>query len=142
MVRTFQGAEVVIPNSTFISNQVINWTLSESVRRVDLQVPVAYGTEPERVLELLLDVARRHPETLRNPAPEAYFLGFGASTLDFVLMFWADQNTHFRLRSEIAIAVNSALREAGIEAPLPQSEIRVRSLDASVLQWRTGAGKP
>jgi small-conductance mechanosensitive channel len=142
MVRTFQGAEVVIPNSAFISNQVINWTLSEAVRRVDLQVPVAYGTEPERVLGLLLDVATRHPETLRNPAPEAYFMGFGASTLDFVLMFWADQNTHFRLRSEIAIAVNSALRQAGIEAPLPQSEIRVRALDSSVLQWRTGAGKP
>jgi small-conductance mechanosensitive channel len=142
MMRTFQGAEVVIPNSTFISNQVVNWTLSEAIRRVDLQVPVAYGTAPERVLELLVEVARRHPEVLRSPEPEAFFLGFGASTLDFILMFWADQNTHYRLRSEVAVAVNAALREAGIEAPLPRQEIRVRSMEPSALQWTTGAGKP
>jgi len=131
-VRTFQGAEVVIPNSTLISNQVVNWTLTEPLRRVDLQVPIAYGTPPEQVIGILSTVAASHPEVLRNPPPGAFFQGFGASSLDFVLQFWAEQSNHFRLRSEIAIAVNAALREARIVIPFPQQDIHVRSIDAAV----------
>jgi len=141
MVRTFQGAEVIIPNSALVSNQVVNWTLTEPLRRVELQVPVAYGTAPERVLELLSDIARGHPEVLRDPAPGAFFLGFGPGAMDFVLMFWAQQNTHFRLRSEIAIAVNTALGRAGIEIPLPQHEVRLRSVDAAALDRKTRSAR-
>jgi small-conductance mechanosensitive channel len=125
LVRTFQGAEVIVPNSNLVSNQVINWTLSEPVRRVELQVPVAYGTPPERVIELLLGVVRAHPEVLRDPEPGAFFQTFGPCSLDFILMFWAEQPVHFRLRSEVAIAVNAALHQAGIEIPLPQQQIRI-----------------
>jgi potassium efflux system protein len=130
LVRTFQGAEVIVPNSNLVSNQVVNWTLSEPVRRVDLQVPVAYGTAPERVIELLLGVVRGHPEVRRDPEPGAFFMAFGPCSLDFLLMFWAEQQTHFRLRSEVAIAVNAALNRAGIEIPLPQREIRMRTSES------------
>ena len=126
-MRTFQGAEVIIPNSTFISGQVVNWTLSEPVRRVEVPVPVAYGTDPERVIKMLLEIAVSHSEVLRRPEPVAVFKGFGESSLDFLLMFWADQDTHFRLRSDISIRINVALREEGIEIPFPQREIRVHS---------------
>lgn len=139
VVRTFQGAEVIVPNSALVSNQVVNWTLSEAVRRVELQVPVAYGTAPERVIEILLTVVRSHPEALRNPEPGAFFTAFGPCSMDFLLMFWAEQRTHFRLRSEIAIAVNAALNQAGIEIPLPQQEIRMRASDPAVLSQSAGA---
>jgi small-conductance mechanosensitive channel len=133
-IRTWQGAEVIIPNSTFISGQVINWTLSEPYRRVDVPVHVAYGTDPERVIRMLLDIGHAHPEVLQRPEPFAVFLGFGDSALNFLLMFWAEQNTHFRLRSEISIQIASALRAAGIEVPVPQREIRMRSSEPAALR--------
>ena len=130
-MRTFQGAEVIIPNSTFISGQVVNWTLSEAVRRVDIPVHVAYGTDPERIIKMLLEIARSHTEVLRQPEPSAAFMGFGDSSLDFLLMFWAGQDTHFRLRSEISIRIGGALRDAGIDIPFPQREIRVHQAAVS-----------
>ena len=139
LVHTFQGAEVIVPNSALVSNQVVNWTLSEPVRRVELQVPVAYGTAPERVIELLLAVVRSHPEVLRHPEPGAFFTAFGPCSMDYLLMFWAEQQTHFRLRSEIAIAVNAALNEAGIEIPLPQQEIRMRPSERVAFARAAGA---
>ena len=142
LVRTFQGAEVIVPNSALVSNQVVNWTLSEPVRRVELQVPVAYGTAPERVIELLLSVTRAHPEVLREPEPGAFFQAFGPCSMDYLLMFWAEQHTHFRLRSEIGIAVNAALNQAGIEIPLPQREIRMRSSEPTPVSRAAGAHIP
>ena len=59
LIRTFQGADVIVPNSNLVSNQVVNWTLSEPIRRVEIQVPVAYGTAPERVIQLLSSIASR-----------------------------------------------------------------------------------
>jgi small-conductance mechanosensitive channel len=87
-MRTFQGAEVIIPNSAFVSDQVINWTLSEPRRRVDIAVRVAYGTAPERVMGILSRVAGDHVEVLREPPPGVFFQGFGPSALEFLLMFW------------------------------------------------------
>ena len=127
-MRTFQGAEVIIPNSAFVSGQVINWTLSESRRRVEIPIGVAYGTDPERVIQTLLEIAGTHAEVLREPEPSAVFQGFGDSSLNFLLMFWADQDTHFRLRSDICVRINAALRQAGIDIPFPQREIRVHSV--------------
>ena len=132
-ILTFQGAEVIVPNSNLISNQMVNWTLSSQWRRVDVQVPVAYGTEPERVLKLLVEVAESNPEVLRERPPTAFFLGFGESALNFELRFWsAHQDAWFQLQSEVAIAVVKALQKAGIEIPFPQRDLHVRSLEPSV----------
>ena len=136
-MRTFQGAEVIIPNSTFVSDQVINWTLSEPRRRVEVPVHVAYGTDPERMIDILVNIAAGHPEVLRDPEPIAVFQGFGESSLDFLLMFWAEQNTHFQLRSEICISVNKALKQAEIDIPFPQREVRVQSVEPAA--FRRGA---
>lgn len=132
-ILTFQGAEVIVPNSNLISNQMINWTLSSQWRRVDVQVPIAYGTEPERVLKLLVEVAESNPEVLRERPPTAFFLGFGESALNFELRFWsARQDAWFQLQSEVAMAVVKALQKAGIEIPFPQRELHIRSLEPSV----------
>ena len=132
-VLTFQGAEVIVPNSSLISNQVINWTLSAPWRRVDIPIGVAYGTDPERVLKLLVEVAKAHPGVLLEREPEAFFLGFGDSTLKFELRFWsARQDTWFQLQSVVTVAVAKALRDAGIEIPFPQRDLHLRSVDVSL----------
>jgi small-conductance mechanosensitive channel len=76
---------------------------------------------------MLLEIANSQPGVLRRPGASAVFMGFGESSLEFLLMFWAEQNTHFGLRSEVSIRISSALREAGIDIPFPQREIRVHS---------------
>jgi small-conductance mechanosensitive channel len=138
-VLTFQDAEVIVPNSNLIANQVINWTLSSSWRRVEIPVSIAYGTDPERVLKLLVEVAKSNSGVMINPEPMAFFLGFGESALTFELRFWsARQETWFQLKSDVAIAVSKALREAGIEIPFPQRDLHVRSIDASAKETLTG----
>ena len=132
-VVTFQGAEVIVPNSNLLSNQVINWTLSSQWRRVDVPVRVAYGTDPERVIKLLASVAESYPGVLLERPPMAFFMGFGESSLNFELRFWsAWQDTWFQLQSDVTVAVAKALREAGIEIPFPQRDLHVRSIDSPV----------
>ena len=82
-VRTFDGADVIVPNGDFTSARVINWTFVDLKRRVILPVGVAYGTRPRRVIELLEEVARSHPQVVHDPEPVVLFRGFGESSLDF-----------------------------------------------------------
>jgi small-conductance mechanosensitive channel len=126
-LRTYEGAEVLIPNSMLVSERVTNWTLSDRARRADVRVGVAYGTAPERVLELLREVARATPHVAASPAPLAIFVGFGDSALNFELRVWTDRSENWlQLRSELSVAVYAALRAAGIEIPFPQREVRLR----------------
>ena len=132
-VVTFEGAEVIVPNSNLLSNQVINWTLSSQWRRVDIPVGVAYGTDPERVIKLLVSVAESYPGVLLDRPPMAFFMGFGDSSLKFELRFWsAWQDTWFQLKSDVTVAVAKTLGEAGIEIPFPQRDLHLRSVDSSV----------
>ncbi len=128
-VRTFQGAEVIVPNGNLISDQVINWTLSDRARRVELPVGVAYGSDPERVIEILNGVAGAHSAVLRDPAPTALFRGFGDSSLDFELRFWVSNMSYLAVASDVAVGINNALAEAGIEIPFPQRDLHLRSVD-------------
>jgi len=133
-VRTYEGAEVIVPNSSLTSSRIVNWTLSDRARRVDLPVGVAYGTDPAQVIALLEGLARRHPDVMDDPEPRALFMGFGESSLDFQLRTWIHRVDEVaRFRSELAIAVNTALNEAGISVPFPQRDVHVVSATADVL---------
>jgi hypothetical protein len=129
-LRTFQGAEVIVPNANLISDQVTNWTLSDRNRRIELPVGIEYGTDPEQVIQLLINVAKAHPDVMAYPEPGALFIGFGDSSLDFELRAWTSQFDSFlRIKSELAIGINNALRDAGITIPFPQRDLHVRSVD-------------
>jgi small-conductance mechanosensitive channel len=140
-IQTFQGAEVILPNATLISSKVINWTLSESRRRRELPVGVAYGSDPKLVLEILRGAAGKHELVLTKPEPMAYFKGFGDFTLDFELHFWVMQeNNGLLISSEVALAIMQSLNEAGIEIPFPQRDLHLRSVDPNVAEaLQTGA---
>jgi small-conductance mechanosensitive channel len=128
-VRTFSGAEVIVPNATLISAEVTNWTLSDRRRRITLSVGVAYGTEPRRVLDLLLASVAGRPGVLESPAPAALLLRLGESSLDFELRFWtADFDRWQVLAGDVLADLYTSLGQAGIEIPFPQQDLRVRSV--------------
>lgn len=129
-IQTFQGAEVIVPNANLISSKVINWTLSESQRRRELPVGVAYGSDPKIVLKLLREAAAKHELVLTKPEPMVYFTGFGESSLNFELHFWVMQeNNGLLITSEVALEVMRLLDDAGIEVPLPQRDLHLRTVD-------------
>jgi small-conductance mechanosensitive channel len=134
VVRNWDGAEVVVPNIDLISGAVTNWTLSDQLRRIELPVGVAYGTDPERVVGVLLEVAKAHEDIIDHPAPQALFLGFGQSSLDFVLRAWTDRDYDrtSAIRSELVLATHRSLRDAGIEIPFPQRGLHLASVAPAV----------
>ncbi len=126
IVRTWQGAEVVVPNSLLVTQKLTNWTLSDRLRRIDMPVNINYGTPPEQVIPLLKAVAVAHPRVLADPAPDAVFLGFGESGVNYELRAWTDRDSMLlQTRNELASAVYQAVHTAGMAFPFPQREIRV-----------------
>ena len=131
-LATFDGAEVIVPNASLIAAEVVNWTLSDRLRRVQISVGVAYGSDPRTVAEILTRVARDNQEVIHTPAPVAIFSGFGESSLTFDLQFWiADYDAWVRVASDVRTALAAAFREAGIEIPFPQRDIHVRAAPAA-----------
>jgi len=129
-VRTFDGAEVIVPNAMLVSDQVTNWTLSDRRRRIKVGVGVKYGTDPERVLELLREVATENETVLEDPKPMPIFLGFGDSSLDFELRCWIPRYEEgFGMTTALLTAINAKLRDDGIEIPFPQRDLHLRSVD-------------
>jgi small-conductance mechanosensitive channel len=126
-VRTFDGADVIVPNGDLISARVTNWTLSDRKRRVILPVGVAYGTPPRRVLELLAEVAHSHPAVLSEPAPSVLFRGFGDSSLNFEIRAFTEEDW-LRVMSELAVSTTEALEAAGITIPFPQRDLHLRNI--------------
>jgi small-conductance mechanosensitive channel len=137
IVRTFQGAEVIVPNANLISAEVVNWTLSDERRRMELPAGVAYGTDPQTVIDILVNVAEEHPDVLGEPAPAALFLGFGASSLDFQLRAWT-RGDFVKVSSDLLVGVNAALGDAGIEIPFPQRDLHLRSVAKDAAEKLSG----
>jgi small-conductance mechanosensitive channel len=127
-LRTFDGAEVVVPNADLISNNVVNWTLSDNTRRLDVPVNVAFGSDLQKAARILLHVAAEHPEVARSPEPEVLFNSFGENAVELVLRFWLpDAGAFPRVRSDLYFAMDKGLREAGIEVSVPQRLVTLRT---------------
>jgi small-conductance mechanosensitive channel len=140
VIRTFDGAEVIVPNGQLISEAVTNWTFSDRRRRVEVAVGVEYGTDAQRVLDLLLQVAGSNERVLAAPPPLALFVGFGASSLDFLLRAWvADFDEGYTTRSDLTVAIQRALAEADIGVPFPQRDLHLRSMSPGVAQELRGS---
>jgi len=126
-VRTWLGAEVIVPNASLISDRVTNWTLSDRRRRIDLPIGVAYGADPERVLDLLRVTALTVPGVIPEPAPLALFKNFGDSALDFEIRAWTDRFEDWLIiKSRLGVAINAAFKDAGIAIPFPQRDVTIR----------------
>lgn len=121
--------EQIIPNKTFVTQDLTNWTLSDSITRVILQVGVAYGSDMDQVQELLTEVAQNNERVVDDPAPAVFCVGLGDSRIDFELrVFVKDPLDIMPLSHEINAAITRTLHEAGIEIPFPQRDIHVRTI--------------
>ncbi len=141
LIETFDRADVIVPNSELISNQVANMTLRDAWGRLVLPIGVAYGTDVEAVRDLLLKIADECPRVLKGHprvgSPKVLFRGFGDSALDFELRcFVSDVGQRLDVISDLNFAIDKAFREAGIEIPFPQRDLHLRSVPAG------GAGYP
>ena len=137
LIRTFDNSDVIVPNSELISSQVTNWMLSSKNGRAIIPVGVAYGSDTEKVKEILLSIAEDNQKIIHNDsslAPYVLFRGFGDSSLDFELRVFLKQiDSRLSVISEINFAIDKAFREAGIEIPFPQRDVHVRTLPAEQL---------
>src|SRR5262249_31112910 len=130
VVHTWQGADIIIPNSQLVTEQVTK------LRCIDLPVDVNYGAVPQHVIALLETVARAHPQVLPEPPPRAFFMGYGDSAINFTLFAWPDHFHHWlQVKSDLTTAVYEAVSAAGMSFPFPQREVRVRR-EAEVSQAR------
>ncbi len=128
-LSTFEGADVVVPNGMLLSEKLINWTLSDMDRRIDVNLGVAYGSDPRKVLEILLEVTRTSEGIATEPAPNVLFIGFGANSLDFGIRAWTNNfGDWVKIRSDLSVRVYEALGAAGIAIPFPQHDLHLRSI--------------
>jgi potassium efflux system protein len=145
IVRTVDQADVIIPNADLISNQVTNWTLSNRVARLHLSVGVAYGSDIHLVIETLLACARENSNVAETPAPQALFLNFGDSSLDFELLAWiSDAGYRLTTKSELHQEIDRRFRENGIVIPFPQRDVHldgVQPLEAGLLSDKPATDK-
>lgn len=133
-LRTFEGADVVVPNGMLLSDKVTNWTLVDQNRRVDVDLGVAYGSDVTRVMQLLQETTRSTPGIADDPAPAVLFTGFGASSLDFAIRAWTQRFDEWStIRSDLMTRLHAALDDASIEIPFPQQDLHVRSVSEDLL---------
>ncbi len=135
VLRTLEGAEIIVPNGHLISEEVTNWTFSDRIRRIQVDVGVAYGNDPEKIIELLTKVALSHSDIVKEPPPRTLFIEFGESSLNFQLRAWTTVASRWmNVKSDLAIGIFKALKEAEIEIPFPQRDLHLKTVNNKLLQ--------
>ena len=117
---------MIVPNREFITGNLVNWTLKDKILRVPIKVSVAYGTDPERVVNLLLGIARADSDVMINPAPSAALEGFGESSLQFALYtFVPEPGLSGDVRHRLCSEIQRRFTAEGIVIPYPTHELHV-----------------
>ncbi len=129
IIETFNLAEIIVPNSKLIADNVTNLTLSNTQRRLEINIGVAYGEDMDRIMAILFEEADKHPEVLKEPAPSPQFIGFGTSSLDFQLRVRIAQFEHnMTITSELCSAIYKRFMQEGITIPFPQHDLHINSI--------------
>jgi len=129
-ITDWDRKEILVPNKAFITEQVINWTLTDPITRLVIPVGVSYGSDVQKAHRIMEDTLAKLPLVLDDPPPKVYFVGFGESSLDFKLYVFSRQlSDRLPLTHAVHEAILGALRENGIEIPFPQRDLHLRSVD-------------
>ncbi|HVV55751.1 MAG TPA: mechanosensitive ion channel domain-containing protein, partial [Mucilaginibacter sp.] len=129
-LATYEGAEVIIPNGDLISQQVVNWTLSNSNRRAELIVGTAYGSDIQKVKSLLKDILSKRTDIMPSPGPAVFLHNLNESSVDFRVLFWvADLSNFLELKSSVLGDIYDAFNKEGIEIPFPQRDVNLHFKD-------------
>lgn len=127
-IKSFDGAEVIIPNGDLLAQHLTNWTLSDKRRRVEMLIGVAYGSNAEKVREIIMD-ALNQEGIIDEPAKRVLFQNFGDNAIEFRVLFWvADISTWVNLRSMVMELIYKRFNEEGIEIPFPQRDLHIKTV--------------
>lgn len=128
-ITDWDRKEIIVPNKSFITEKLVNWSLSDSVTRVKVAIGIAYGSDTKKAYEIIQSVARKNKFVLSDPSPRLFFMGFGESSLDFVLFVYVDNlDNRWNAAHELHMEINDAFASEGIEIPFPQRDIHIRSV--------------
>ncbi len=126
-ILSYDGAEVVIPNGDLLSQSLINWTLSDKKRRIELLIGVAYDSDMQKVNSIIEGVLKRD-KILKTPAPRVLMQNFNESSVDFRVLFWIESmDLMLEMRHEVMKAIFQAFKENGIEIPFPKRDLYIKS---------------
>ena len=126
-ITTRDGREYLIPNEDLITGQVVNWSHSDEFVRLDIYFGTAYGDDPHKVRRIATEAARTVPRVLTEQPPVCHIVGFGDSSVDYILRFWIRDPTGglTNIRGNVYLALWDAFKENGISIPFPQREVRL-----------------
>ena len=125
-IVNWERQELIIPNKQFITGQLINWTLSDTVNRLTIGVGVGYDSDTKRAMEIIAQVAASHPKVLKDPAPRISFEGFGDNSLNLVLRaYLSDIDVRLATLTELHQSILDEFRAAGIEIAFPQRDVHL-----------------
>lgn len=126
VVRTLDNISVIVPNSSFITNNVTNWSHDDRLTRGRIPVGVAYSTDAERVRHVLLGVAEAHETVLKQPPPRVLLTSFGDSSLNFELLYWVKEpKSILYIKSDLLFGIDAAFRRNKIRIPFPQRDVNI-----------------
>jgi potassium-dependent mechanosensitive channel len=133
VLKTLDRIAIIVPNSRFLSEEVINWNHRKSVSRLHLPIGVAYGSDVKKVKSALLQAAEEHSEVLRNPQAQVFFTDFGDSSLNFELLVWTSEpSRQALLKSDLYFRIEEIFNEQRIDIPFPQRDINLRTDDLPI----------
>ncbi len=138
-VISIDGKEFIIPNEELITTKVINWSHSNNLIRIDVNIGVSYKSNPHTVKEILLSVPKQFPRIQTNPEPACFLKGFGDSSINFTLKFWINdpKNGIDNIKSDVLLTIWDQFNDANIEIPFPQRDIYIKEFktnDSKILQ--------
>ena len=141
-ITDWDRKEIIVPNKSFITEQVINWTLSDPITRVVITVGVSYGSDVQLAHRVMEETLNSMPLVLDDPPPKVYFVGFGESSLDFRLNVYSRELAdRLPLTHAVHEEILGALRKNGIEIPFPQRDLHVRSVDEKITSLKVDGDK-
>ncbi len=126
-IKTFNNVEVIVPNMNLVNNELINYTHSDPIIRLDIPIGVSYSSDPFKVKEILIENLSKLENILKKPEVTVYFTNFGESSLNFQVSVWTDNALKkVEIESEIRYAIWKTLKENNIEIPFPQRDIYIK----------------
>jgi len=128
VIRSLNNISIIVPNSEFVSAQVVNWSHGDPRVRVDIHVGVSYRSDLQTVLRCLREVADEHDSVLKDPKPFVRLMEFGDSSWNMFLGAWIhDPGNYYQIRSDLNCAIVEKFRNNDVEIPFPQRDLHIRS---------------
>ena len=147
-IRTGANIHILVPNSSFLEKNIINWTLADQNIRTKITVGVAYGSDTRKVKKLMLRAAGEHGKVLKDPEPYVLFSDFGDNALTFEIYFWISLQRLMDRRvieSDLRFIIDEIFREAGIVIAFPQRDIHLditKPLDLRIIKDEDSSSDP